>query len=331
MQDPAAIEAMITVFKNRPSSLIEAIRVIGQMPGQEATDALLRQAMLTKNEDVGLAACEQLKTRSMYGYVPKLLAALSTPIETKFEVLRDGEGVRFRETIQREGQDASVVKTVDTEVGLLTPNPYLGNIVGQAYREALLDTQQTIRTTARLNRKLLDFNKAIYRVLEHTVGNVAPYDPESWWKWWYNYTVVSTDKKPAYVDNYYNPVTVPYVASMPYDIPNYAVAPAVITPPPPPPPPVVTVLPPGWHWDVGKKACFARGPRFGLRPDPSRSRTSKSATAFCRKTRCRANSPSSRSSTRRRVIKSFSPSTSRESSWSSRPDTFFGSQAPAGG
>ena len=68
------------------------------MPGQEATDALLQQAILSKNDEVVLAACDQLKNRSVYGYVPKLMAALSTPMETKFEVVRDAEGVHFRET-----------------------------------------------------------------------------------------------------------------------------------------------------------------------------------------------------------------------------------------
>ncbi|HTU24099.1 MAG TPA: polymorphic toxin-type HINT domain-containing protein [Pirellulales bacterium] len=256
VNDPAAIEALLAVFK-KPASLCEALRVIGQMPGQEATDALLQQAILTRNEDVGLTACAQLKTRSAYGYVPKLLAALSTPVQSKFEVVHDADGVHFRETLRREGQESAVVKTVDTEVGLLTPNPYLGYIIGQAYQEAVLDTQANAKASERLNRKLLAYNDAIYRVLDHTVGNVAPHDPEAWWKWWYNYNVTSSEKKPSYVDNYYNPVAVPYVPVTPYNAPTVYVQAAL--PPPPPPPPPTPVLPPGMHWDVGKTACFARG------------------------------------------------------------------------
>ena len=257
IQDPTAIECLLATFKNRPNLLCEAIHAIGQMPGQEATDALLQQALLTKNETVGLAACEQLKGRSVYGYVPKLLAALSTPLQTKFEVVRDAEGIRFRKTVQREGQDATVGESVDTEVGLLTPNPNMGNIIGQAYAEAVLDSQMTAKATEKLNRKLLEFNNAIYRVLHHTVGEVAGYDPESWWKWWYSYNVMTADKKPAYVDKYYNPVAVPYVAYTPSEIPNYAVATNPLTPPAPPPPPPAP--PAGRHWDTTLEACFARG------------------------------------------------------------------------
>ena len=223
IRDPAAIEALILVLKNRPSSLCEAIRAIGQMPGQEATDALLQQAILSKNDQVVLAACKQLKTRSTYGYVPKLMAALSTPVETKFEVVRDTDGVHFRETIQREGEDATVAKTVDTEVGFLVPNPNLGNIIGQTYAETFLDTQMTAKATAKRNRKLLDFNDSIYRVLDNTVGKVAAHEPAAWWDWWHNYNVMSIGKKPVYVDNYYNPVDVAYVPYMPADIPDIPV------------------------------------------------------------------------------------------------------------
>ncbi|HEX4143418.1 MAG TPA: polymorphic toxin-type HINT domain-containing protein [Pirellulales bacterium] len=243
VQDPAAIEALIVVFKNRASSLCEAIRVIGQMPGQEATDALLQQAILSKNENVGLAACQQLKTRSVYGYVPKLLAALSTPVETKFEVVRDGEGVHFRETVQRQGQDAALAKTVDTGVDLLTPNPNMGRIIGQAYADAILDTQMTAKANAKLNRKLIDFNESIYRVLDNTVGKQVAHNPEAWWDWWYNYNVMSVDKKPTYVDTYYNPVDVPYQPYTPTDIPQYSVA---VNPPAPPP-------------GSRSHSCFARG------------------------------------------------------------------------
>jgi hypothetical protein len=223
IHDPAAIEALVFVFKSRPSLLCEAIGVIGQISGQEATDAILQQAILSKNDDVILAACDQLKSRSVYGYVPKLMAALSTPAQTKFEVVRDADGVHFRETVEHEGEEATVAKTVDTEIRFLVPNPNLGNIIGQTYAETFLDTQMTAKATAKQNRKLLDFNDSIYRILDNTVGKVAAHEPAAWWDWWHNYNVMSIGKKPVYVDNYYNPVDVAYVPYMPADIPDIPV------------------------------------------------------------------------------------------------------------
>jgi hypothetical protein len=222
VNDPASIEALISVFKNRPSSLCEALTVIGRMPGQEATDSLLQQAMLSKHEEVRLAACGQLKTRSVYGYVPKLMAALSTPLRASFDVDRDADGVHFRETVQREGEEATVAKTVDTEVGLLTLNPKLGNIIGQAYAEAFADAQMAANTASKINQKLIRFNDSIYWVLDHTVGEVATHDPQAWWNWWHQYNVMSTNKKPLYVDNYYNPVDVPFIPIDPTPITDHS-------------------------------------------------------------------------------------------------------------
>ncbi|HTU24748.1 MAG TPA: polymorphic toxin-type HINT domain-containing protein [Pirellulales bacterium] len=215
IHDPAAIDAILSVLKNRPSSLREAIRVIGEMPGQEATDALVRQALLSKSDDLVLAACERLKSRSPYGYVPKLMAALSTPMTTKLEVERAADGIHFRETVEREREDATVGTSVDTEVGLLVPNPNLNQIIGQTYVETLADTQTAAKSNAKLNRKLTNANDAIYRVLENTVGPVAKREPSAWWDWWHNYNVMSIAKKPRYVDNYYNPVEVSYVPYLP--------------------------------------------------------------------------------------------------------------------
>jgi len=211
IHDPASIEALVAVFKDRPALLCEAVRVIGQFPSQEATDALLEQAVLSKNNGVRLAACHELKARSMYGYVPKLMASLSTPIETKFDVFRDRQGVHFRETIQREGASAKIAKTVDTNVTLLVPNPNLGSIILATYAEVASDMSRTAKKATRYNRKVLERNDSIYPVLENTVGSVAPNDPEAWWNWWRDYTVTTTSEKPVRVATYYQYVDVPYV------------------------------------------------------------------------------------------------------------------------
>ena len=187
IRDPAAIEALVATFKNRPDLLCEAIRVIGQMPGQEATDALLQQAILSKHAGVRRSACDELKTRSVYGFVPKLIAALSTPVQTRFEVVRDRGAVHFRKTIRREAGNAVVAKTVDTNVTLLVPNPNLRNIIGETYEATILDVQRTTRSASRLNRKLMQFNQSIYEVLEHTVGSQSTRDPKQWWDWWRDY------------------------------------------------------------------------------------------------------------------------------------------------
>lgn len=266
VHDPDAINALVAVFKNRPSVLCEAIRVIGQFPSQHATDVLLEQAVLAKSTDVLTAACDELKTRSMYGYVPKLISALSTPVETKFEVIRDNRAVHFRETLQREGGNAVITKTVDTNVTLLVPNPNLRNIIGEAYEATLLDIQKKEHAASILNRKLMKFNESIYQVLENTVGTVPARDPEEWWNWWREYTVTSAYEKPVYAVKYYNYVDVPYV-------------------------PYVPAAPPRRHCTALLEERW-----FGRSVGKCQLRMCKSVTGSCHRIQCPANSPSNRSS-----------------------------------
>jgi len=214
IDDPDAIEALVAVCKIRPGLLCEAICVIGRIPGQEATDALLRQAVLSKNDEVIAEACQQLKARSIFGYVPKLMAALSSPVETRHSVVQGATGIHFRETIQREGEKGTVAKTLDTEVGFLVPNPNLQEIIGQAYAETVAEAQTAAHAGAKINQKLARYNTAIYRVLDGTVGKMAPHEPGSWWDWWHEYAAaMSADqvRKPVTLATYYRYVDVPYV------------------------------------------------------------------------------------------------------------------------
>ena len=50
----------------------------------------------------------------------------------------------------------------------------MANIIGQAYADSILDNQATAGAVAKPNRKLIEFNESIYRVLENTVGNTTP-------------------------------------------------------------------------------------------------------------------------------------------------------------
>ena len=87
IRDPSAIEALELAFsKSKHDASLEVVKVIGQISTPAATDSLLRHALLSKWEDVRLAACEQLRGQSPAGYVPKLIEALTTPAETRFEV-----------------------------------------------------------------------------------------------------------------------------------------------------------------------------------------------------------------------------------------------------
>ena len=144
IRDPSAIEALELAFsKTRHDASLEVVKVIGQISTPAATDSLLRHALLSKWEDVRLAACEQLRGQSPAGYVPKLIEALTTPAETRFEVARDSDQVRFREIVERENATGKVQQVVETRVPLFIPNPNLTSIVNTAARDAFAHAQAT--------------------------------------------------------------------------------------------------------------------------------------------------------------------------------------------
>ncbi len=176
---------------------------------------LVRLAMLSKQDDVRLAACKKLQARSAHAYMPTLMNALSTPVETKLETVRDADGIHIRQTVRREGATAIVENTLQTNITTLVPNRNLGLIVGAAFTEAQLGIQQTAKDTAKFNRRIAGWNEAIYWVLEQTTGETLPHDPQAWWTWWQNYNELSDIPRESLSTTYQQDVDVPYVPFVP--------------------------------------------------------------------------------------------------------------------
>jgi hypothetical protein len=272
IRDPAAIASLESLAKNRHDLSLEMPAILGHVPGEKSTDALLRQALLSKWPDVRRTACEHLRNRPPHGYVPKLLSALSTPLEARLDVVREGDSLRVRESVSREGAEVKYEKSIDHEVSLITPNPFLADILGSVYAESFLSNQRTAKSLQGANRKIAEMNGAIYFVLEHTTNQKLPRDPEPWWGWWQDYNVLSSTQKTLVARNYKDRIDVPYVPPTPAVVPAVAFAPAYhghhpAAPTAPAPQPPGTLVfsglpapPPGKHWDLpGQIACFARG------------------------------------------------------------------------
>ena len=83
LNDPEAIAALDAVFSvnanSKKSTELNLLLVdaVGHMPQQEATNALLRRAVVPESKEVRMAATSQLKKRPMRAFVPQLLAALA--------------------------------------------------------------------------------------------------------------------------------------------------------------------------------------------------------------------------------------------------------------
>ena len=142
-------------------------------PGEKSTDALLRQALLSNGRMSGwrpATSCDP----AVHGYVPKLLGALSTPLEAKLEVVREADGLRIRESVSREGADAKFEKSIDHEVSLITPNPFLADIVGSGLcRELSEHPTHGQGTSVSESQDRRDERRPFILVLEHTTNQPA--------------------------------------------------------------------------------------------------------------------------------------------------------------
>ena len=90
---------------------LDVVARLDQVPTQAATESLVRHAVFSESEVVQAAAVEALKKRSMYNYMPILLAGLSAPLETTIELPHGGTNYVRLTTVQR-GPDADL-KVVD--------------------------------------------------------------------------------------------------------------------------------------------------------------------------------------------------------------------------
>jgi len=254
LQDPHAIPAVeeltlgtqLTTHKRFDRCMqmsLALVAALHEMPGQAATNSLLRHAVLSPVGDVRTAATAALKQRSPHDYVPQLLASLSMPIESSFRVATGSDGsVHYWHSLYREGPDSNwssesrrsamqhdlqgpLFLTIDDKVRNersdirfgAANNPAVAAEMASVAAEnrerfagAALTAEQQIE---RMNRGIASANRMIYPVLTSTTGEDFGENPRAWWDWWNRYNEYSTDDEPlvheqSYADSthrYYRP------------------------------------------------------------------------------------------------------------------------------
>ncbi|HEV3417212.1 MAG TPA: polymorphic toxin-type HINT domain-containing protein [Pirellulales bacterium] len=86
----------------------QAIALLGRLPAQRATYSLVEHAVMARQSEVRRAATDELKARSLYDFVPMLLAALTNPIEFEYATsFNHNLGLSaYRAVLSQEGPDA---------------------------------------------------------------------------------------------------------------------------------------------------------------------------------------------------------------------------------
>ena len=215
IRDPAAIPAMeLVLAEESDESGVLVTRVLDKMSGNEASLGLARQALFSPFHTVPHAAAERLRDRKMESYVPAILSAMSTPIQSSAELYVTPRGrLTYRQMFYREAQYHAERVVFDTEYSdpILSPDARTGlreGLAGSQQRDALNRSRQFAAAMVEQNAAIAQINRRACDVLAVATRQDAMPTPESWWQWWndHNETYLSTDKP---VREFYNREEIP--------------------------------------------------------------------------------------------------------------------------
>ena len=244
VDDPYIIPVIETFVSNSGTQFgRQVVALLSRFPDHEATETLVRFALLSPDESVCEAAIGELKQRPLHDFAPLLLGGLISPIQTQWRVFADPEGnVRYQHVLYRDGQDANQMlaaehvaiaheETVgETIVAPGPPDRTARPVAFDRFRPAdngfalRLQADIAVATAAERehnvalsNARIQQANSRIYRVLEETSGAAVPSNPANWWYWWeeYNESYKRRPTEYAYLPSshdYSQPVVAQYLA-----------------------------------------------------------------------------------------------------------------------
>lgn len=187
LNDPAAVPAIEIVFGRANEDVARhGIKVLGDIGGLEAAEAIGRLAVFGPSVEIRQAAAEELKRFEYDLYVPQMLAAMSSPITTRFMVTTLPSGrIGYRHALLREGQSQQELVVLDTEYRRQT---LLGGDREGSRSRALEDAREKVEeledAAAAQNELISQLNDRLSWVLKIATGEDLPASPNAWWDWW---------------------------------------------------------------------------------------------------------------------------------------------------
>ena len=211
IRDPAAAAAIEALFAGHSeSAALAAVQALAGMHAHEADLILARIAVLTPWTAVDSSAIASLRQRPLANFVPDLLDAMYTPVESSWGLSEGPRGrLLFRQTFVREGRDRTeqlVLETGYRRIALAGGDR--GDTLGRALTDVLL-TGQT-RSTAKIGQNLTgqQLNDRICTVLTDVTGQQISPEAGAWWQWWDKHNEISRpDQKPVDTRYQYQEIT----------------------------------------------------------------------------------------------------------------------------
>ncbi len=193
IKDGSAVLALETILSARGSELsLLVLKTLDAMEDNEATLSIARHAVQSPWPQVRQAASQMLKSHTKDVYVPSMLSAMYTPVQTRME-LYAGPGGRmcYRHSFFREGQSEKQLMVMETAY------KRIARVDGDrrdAEERALTDIQRSAlnaeQAALQENLRTQEFNTRIADALATATGEKLPASPEAWWQWWNEYNEV---------------------------------------------------------------------------------------------------------------------------------------------
>lgn len=193
INDTHAITALETTFAtvDEPIALL-LVDTLSHIKGYEATLALARQAVTSQWPSVQSAATTELAERPKDAYVPELLGALYSPVQSKAELYATPTGsLMYRHVFFREGQQNKELAVLQT--GFHRQALPGGDGAGSAARALLIANQQfqeREQAVSAQNAFTQEMNSRVCSVLSRSTGETLAQEPSAWWQWWNDYNEV---------------------------------------------------------------------------------------------------------------------------------------------
>jgi hypothetical protein len=210
LDDPQMIPALESFLLDGQAEFQEqAVKRLATFPHYEATEALVRYAVMPDSVIVRDAAIEALKSRPLSDYCPLLLDALVAPIKSHYEVSRDSGGrFRYVHELVRETPETRLVSVSYHGASPILTLANLRVTTADALRRLIQRNQEASAHLAAKDTELLaklsnvpngGTNQRIFVVLHSLTSQPMPRDVVHWWQWWKDYNEVHWPTPTQYV------------------------------------------------------------------------------------------------------------------------------------
>jgi len=165
---------------------LAVIDAADKLHGQEATDAMIRHAVMSNLPLVRQAAAERLRERSRESFVPAMLGEMYTLASSQFQITRLANGrLGYRHVMEREGRNERQVLQLDTEYARSSRSNGEGrDSLLRAFADSVRGAAQRDVAVAQRNFGQLALNDRLTAALNIATNQQLPADPQRWWQWW---------------------------------------------------------------------------------------------------------------------------------------------------